>query len=106
MPRNITGAGHVHAELDLQHAHHRDRDRHQRRLGILGQGQLILGTFPHQHEQRLAQRVIHLVEHLARRGEGAGQGPAHADGLAALSGEEEGEGHASGSIAVIPRAEG
>ena len=54
--------------------------------------------FAHQLGQLLAQRVVDFLEHLARRGEGLGQVGAHADGLAALSGKEEGD-----SWRIFPR---
>ena len=48
-------------------------DRHQRRLGVLGQGQVLVRPFAHQLGQLLAQRVVDFLEHLARGGEGVGQ---------------------------------
>ncbi len=77
-------------------AHHRQAHRHQRRLGVLGQGQLVARALAHQLEELLAQGVVDLLEHLAGGGEGVGQVGAHADGLAALAGKEEGEAHEAG----------
>ena len=42
------------------------------------------------------QGFVHFLEHLARGGEGGGEVAAHADGLAALAGKDEGvDGHPS-----------
>ena len=47
------------------------------------------GPFPHDRGELLAQRLVHFVEHVARRGEIVGQRLAHADGLAALARKNE-----------------
>jgi len=88
------GARHVDVELDLQHPYRGQGHGHQGGLGVLGQGQLVLGPLAHQQGQLLAQGVVDLGIDLAGGGEGVGQGRAHADRLAALSGKQEGEGHA------------
>ena len=44
-------------------------------------------------DEPLAQRVVDLLEHLARGREGLGQRAAHADGLRALARKDEGAGH-------------
>ena len=54
-------------------AHHRQADRHQRRLGVLGQGQVVIRPLAHQPGEVLAQRVVDLLEHVARGREGVGQ---------------------------------
>jgi len=41
----------------------------------------------------LTERVIDLLEHLPRRGEGGREVATHADGLASLAGKYEGERH-------------
>ena len=74
----------------LQHAQHRERVRHQRRLGVLGQDQLLARALEHQLRELLAEGVVHLLEQLARGGEGGGELAAHADRLASLAGEDEG----------------
>ena len=74
----------------LQHAHRRERHRHQRGLRVLGQRQLVGRAFPHRRRELLAERRVDLVEHRARRREGLGQGLAHADRLAALPRKHEG----------------
>ncbi len=81
------------AELAVEHAHRRHADRHQRRLGVLGQGQRLDRPLAHELEQSLAEGVVDLLEHLAGGGEGVGKFDAHADGLAALTREHEGETH-------------
>src|ERR1700722_693778 len=81
-------------ELAFQRAGDRQAHRHQRRLGVLRQRQRLDRPFAHQLRQLLAECVIDLLEYLARRSEGLGQVRAHADGLAALSGKDEGEAHA------------
>ena len=74
----------------LKHAKHCERCRHHGRLGVLGQRQLALRPLPHEPRQPLVQRVINLLEDFARRRERLGKGLAHADGLAALTGKDEG----------------
>jgi hypothetical protein len=78
------------AELGLQHPHRRQANRHQRRLSILRQGESLDRPVLHQLVQPLFQRVVDLLEHRAGRGEGVRQLHAHADGLAALAGKEQG----------------
>ena len=73
----------------FQHPYHRQARRHQRRLGVLGEVEVMLGAFEHQPAQALAQGVIDLGEHIAGGRVGLGEFAAHADGLGALSGEEE-----------------
>ena len=76
--------------LGLQHAHGRKRHRHQRRLRILGERQRLGRPFPHDRGELVAERVVDLVEHRARRRKGVGQRLAHADRLAALARKHEG----------------
>ena len=70
--------------LGLQHAHGRERHRHQRGLRILGQRQAVARSLPDDRRQLLAERGIDLVEHRPGRRERIRQRLAHADGLAAL----------------------
>ena len=51
--------------------------------------QLLLRPFAHQPEEVLAERLVDLVEHVARGAAGLGQRGAHADRLAALSRKKE-----------------
>ena len=62
---------------------------HDRRLRILGELELLVGTFAHQPEQVLAERLVDLVEHVLRGPARIGERRAHADGLASLSGKNE-----------------
>ena len=57
------------------------RDRHQRRLGILGELQGLRRTVPDDRGQLFAERGIHLVEHRPGGRKGLRQRLAHADGL-------------------------
>ena len=70
--------------LRLDHPDHRHADRHQRRLRVAGQDQLVLRPLEHQPRQRLAQRAVDRRENLARLGEIVGQVAAHADRLTPL----------------------
>ncbi len=89
------GLGDLDAEFRLERPHRRQAHRHQRRLGVLGEGEVLDRTFLHQPEQSLIQRVVDFLEHLAGGREGLGQLGAHADSLAALAGKGEGEAHGS-----------
>ena len=53
------------AGFGLQHAQCRERDRHQRRLGIFGELQRLTRTIPDDGRQPFAERRIDLVEHRA-----------------------------------------
>ena len=50
----------------LERAHGRERGRHQRRLGVRGQRQPLERALEDQRRERLAQRLVDLVEHGAR----------------------------------------
>ena len=69
----------------FEHAQHRDGIRHDRRLGVFRQGQLILGAFRHHLEKVLAQSVVDFLEDLAGHRAGRGEFGTHADFLASLS---------------------
>ena len=75
--------------FDLQHTQRGDRHRHDRRLGVGGQRQFVVGTVPHQREQLLAERVIDLFENGAGGRAGVGKAGAHARRLAALARKDE-----------------
>ena len=85
--------GEPEALLILEHAHHRKRNRHQGRLGVLGQRQGVERTIEHDLGQLLAERGVDLIEHGAGRGVRLGELGAHADGLTALPGKDECNGH-------------
>ena len=89
----LAGLGQVDAGFLFQHPDDRQTDRHQGRLGVLGQPELVLRTFEHQPGQVLRQGVVDLLEEMPRHRRGLGQFLAHADGLAALSREYEGPRH-------------
>jgi hypothetical protein len=90
------------AAFRLQHPQRRDADRHQRRLGILGQGQLALRPLEHQLGELLLQRLVHLFEHQPGGGEALRQSEAHADSLGALAWKDEGTCHGSSLEAENP----
>ena len=79
--------------LGLQHANDGERDRHQGGLGVLGQGELILGPHPDQGRERLTERLVDLGEHGTRRRVSLGELRAHADGLTPLPGKNESNAH-------------
>ena len=64
--QNVTEP-HVFLEIDsrfgLQHPQHRNRHGQQRRLGVLGEGKLVLRPLAHQHRKLLAQRIVDFLEH-------------------------------------------
>ena len=63
----------VEAALGLQHAQGREARRHQGRLGVGGEGQLLRRPLEHQPRQVLAQGGIDLVEHGPGLREGLGE---------------------------------
>ena len=77
------------AGLGLQHAQGRERDRHQRRLGIFGELQGLGRAFPDHGGQLFAERGIDLVEYRAGGRKSFRQRLAHADRLGALPGKSE-----------------
>jgi hypothetical protein len=90
---NELGSTDTDALLFLQGAHHRARDGHQCRLGILSEREAIGGALPHDVGQLLAKRRVDLVEHGARSRESLRQVLAHADELASLPRECKGYAH-------------
>jgi hypothetical protein len=76
--------------LALQHPQHRERHRHQRRLRVLGQGELLDRAGEHQLGELLLQRVVDLLEHGAGGRERGREVPSHAGELASLTREDEG----------------
>src|SRR5690242_7709100 len=63
--------------------------RHDRRLRIFGQLQLVVRPLAHQPEQVRPKRLVDLVEHVSRGPARLGERRAHANGLAALSRKKE-----------------
>jgi hypothetical protein len=93
----------AHAKLALQRTHRRQAHRHQRRLRVGGQRQFIGRAFEDQLRELLAQRLVDLLKHLARRAERVVKTLAHAGRLASLTGKNEGP-LASGAEMRIFRA--
>ena len=77
------------AEFSFQRPNRCQRDRHQRRLGVLGQLQIIVRAFEHQRRKVLAQGFINFIKDRAGRWKGLGKVFAHSDFLAALTGEHK-----------------
>ncbi len=88
----------VHIAVLLKDADHRHADRHQGRLRILGQGQLLDRAFKHQFREILRERLIHLLKDFAGDGMALRQLLPHTDGLAALAGKYKCTCHISGPI--------
>src|SRR5437763_3103090 len=63
--------------------------RHNRRLRILGEFELVVGPFAHQPEKALAERFVDFVEHVLRGAARLRERGAHAHRLAALPGKDE-----------------
>ena len=78
------GGGSDRHALGLERAHRGERGRHQRRLGVAGQGELGGVTVPDQRRELLAEGRIDLVENRLRRREGRGEVAPHADDLGTL----------------------
>ena len=77
------------ANLFLKNTENRDGIGHDRRLGVLGQGQDLIWTIAHDARELLPQRIVNFLENLTRGGAGFGQIGTHANLLAALSGKNE-----------------
>ena len=78
------------ARLPLRAPERRETNRHQRRLGVGRQGQVLDRALPKMMvESFCAERVIDFVEHRFGLGKSIGESPAHADRLAALTGKYE-----------------
>ena len=79
--------GNLDAAVAFQHAHDGQTLRHQGRLGVFRQGQLLGRALEHQARQRLAERLVDLLKDFASAYKGCGEVLAHADGLGSLAGE-------------------
>ncbi len=88
------GAPQIEAALALEHAQHGEADRHQRRLGVLGQRELVLRPLEDHPGEVLAERLVDFGEDLAGAGMAFGEVAPHADGLRALSGKNQRASHA------------
>src|SRR5579875_650511 len=78
-------AAKLETALRLDDAQRRHADGQQRRLGIFGQRQIAFRAFKHQARQMLRQRVVDLLEEIARIGKGLGEAFAHAHRLRPLT---------------------
>src|SRR5436853_425094 len=67
---------------------HRRAVRQDRRLRVLGRGELVFGPFEHQPTEREAERLVDRVERLPRFRKPVGEVLGHPDFLCALSGAE------------------
>src|SRR6185503_9840309 len=69
----------------------RNAHRQDRRLRVLGQRELLFGSFEDQTAQPLAERRVGFLERVAAHREGVRERFAHADFLRALSWKNEGD---------------
>ena len=83
----------IETGFGFQHAHRRERNRHQCRLRILGERERIGWALEHDGGKLGAKRFIDLVEHLPGRRKIRRQRLAHADRLAALARKHECDRH-------------
>lgn len=81
--------GKAKATLGFKNLDHRETRRHQRWLGILGEGKLAFRPFKHQTRQVLCQGIVDFIEKPARRPERSGKSAAHADYLRTLAREHK-----------------
>ena len=100
------GAVNADPEFPLQRPHHGKTDSHEGGLSVFRQGELVLGTLPHQGGELLAKGLVDLLEDLAGRSKGNGQVGAHADGLAALARKQKGKTHDRRSSPMLATGEG
>ncbi len=89
--------GRVAREIDagfvFQHAHRGERHRHQRRLRVFRQRQRVARAVPNDVAEPLAERRVDFLEDRPRARKRVGERLAHADGLAALTGENKRRSH-------------
>jgi hypothetical protein len=71
----------------FQRTDRRQRHRHQRRLGVRCQCQILFRTLPNEGRQFLPESLVDLLEHRLCLRKRLGQIAAHADSLAALAGK-------------------
>ena len=97
-PKRVTGnEGRIATEIDtglrFKRPKRGERDCHQRRLRILGEGERLGRPIPHRVAELLPKRRVDFLKDPARRRKGFGQSLAHADRLTALAGKHESERH-------------
>jgi len=73
------------AALRFENSDHRKTRRHQCRLGVFGQGEVVVRPFEHQARQILRQSFVDFLKQPARRRKRSGEGTPHADHLRALT---------------------
>src|SRR3984957_13804318 len=83
----------VEARLGLQNPERLDTCRHERGLGVRGQGELILRPLEHQVGKLLIQGAVDAVENLPRDAKLVCQRLSHADRLGALTRKYQGRLH-------------
>ena len=89
----MAGGGRDGAEPAAHDREHGAGVREDRGLGVVGEGELVLGALPHEAGERDAERVIDGGEGVARGGKPLGEILAHADLLRALAREEQDRHH-------------
>src|SRR5690242_11925299 len=94
--------GKIEPRLLLENADDGHTRSHDRRLRVFGQGEVALRSLPHDAREALRQRVVDFLKNGARRRESVGERLAHADGLAALTGENERARHDAGHKSAAP----
>ena len=77
------------AALLRQRGEHGHGMRHDRGLGIFGEPQVLVRSLAHKAEEVLPERLVNLLEDVARGAARLGQRCAHADRLAALPRKKE-----------------
>ena len=81
--------GEFHAAFLRQRSEYRHRMRHDRRLRIFREPQILVRPVAHQAEEVLSERFVNLGKDVVRGSAGLGQSGAHAHRLAALSRKKE-----------------
>src|SRR5215472_14698612 len=79
----------VETRLLFKNPQSRDRNRHQRRLGVFSQCKGLGWTAPDRFTEPLAQGGVDLVEDMPSRSKCVGQSLTHSNGLAALARENQ-----------------
>ena len=102
MAGDITGGLAKIEPARLEHPDQRHRHRHQRRLGVGGECQRLLGAFEDYRRKLFAKRRVDLVKDGSCFRIGGGKILAHTDRLAALPRKSECYGHVSAPMIDIP----
>ncbi len=102
--QRVTRGGADVAEVIADHRVDRDRMGEDGGLGVVGQGELVVRALPHQRRQRLLQRVVDLLQHVARGRKAVGEIARHADPLRPLTGKEEHRHHRTTTLPQVKPA--